>query len=103
MSLEKRVIRVIRIDAGAESDRARKPRRRRGREPSEETAGQAAVIVDHDPCGELVSDAGLIWNHFNFLAQCLPSRQSIVAGGFAEIGMPQQKSAGWARAFRQIQ
>jgi hypothetical protein len=94
MSLEKRVTRVIGMNAGAESDRARKARCRRGREPSEETAGQAAVIVDHDPSGEFVGDAGLIWNHFKFLAQRRPSRQSIVAGGFAEIGMPQQKSAG---------
>jgi hypothetical protein len=75
--------RVIGMNAGAESDRARKPRCRRGREPSEETAGQAAVIVDHDPSGELVGGVGLIWNHFKFLAQRLPSRQSIMAGGFA--------------------
>jgi hypothetical protein len=39
----------------------------------EEAAGQARVIVDHDwP----VSD-GLIWNHFKFLTQAEPPRQSI--------------------------
>jgi hypothetical protein len=37
------------------------------------------MIVDHDPSGELASNAGLIWNHFIFLAQWLPSRQSIDA------------------------
>jgi hypothetical protein len=94
VSQGKRVTRVNRINAGAKSKRARKPRCRRGREPSEETAGQAAVIVDHNPSGELTSDAGLIWNHFNFLAQHRPSRQSIMAGGFAYISTPQQKSAG---------
>jgi hypothetical protein len=35
--------------AGAASKRARKSRGRRGGEPSEEAAGQAASIVDHDP------------------------------------------------------
>jgi hypothetical protein len=46
--------------------RARKPRSRRSREPSEKAAGQAAAIVDHDPRGELASDAGLIRNHVIF-------------------------------------
>jgi hypothetical protein len=57
--------------------------RPKSREPSEETARQAAVIVDHYPSGELVGGVGLIWNHFKFLAQRRPSRQSIMASGFA--------------------
>jgi hypothetical protein len=54
-----------------------KSRCRRGREPPEEAAGQAAAVVDHDRCGEQASGAGLIWNHFKFLTQGLRLRQSI--------------------------
>ncbi|HTE92673.1 MAG TPA: hypothetical protein VK678_04120, partial [Bradyrhizobium sp.] len=79
---------------GAASGRARKPRRRRGREPSEEAAGQAAAIVDHDPSGEFVRNAGLIWNHSAFLAHSLPSRQSIDGQRRYLDGVAQQKSAG---------
>jgi hypothetical protein len=45
---------------GAASDRARVSG---CREASEEAAGQAAAIVDHDPSGELAREAGLISNH----------------------------------------
>jgi hypothetical protein len=48
---------------GATSDRARESR---CREASEEAAGQATAIVDHDPSGELAREAGLIWNHVIF-------------------------------------
>jgi hypothetical protein len=88
----KREVAATQKDRAAASERAAKFRGRRGREPSEETAGQPAAIVDHDAPA---SNAGLIWNHFNFLAQWLPPRQSIDAGQLLlEIGMPQQKSAG---------
>jgi hypothetical protein len=59
-------IRANNRNVGAASERARKPCSRRGREPSEEAAGQAAVIVDHDPSGELACDVGLISNHLIF-------------------------------------
>jgi hypothetical protein len=63
------------MQAGAASKRARKSRCCRGRKSSEEAAGQAAAIVDHDPRNELAGSSGLIWNHFDFLAHRRPSRQ----------------------------
>jgi hypothetical protein len=59
-------MRATRKNAGAASKRAWKSRCRRSRESSEEAAGQAAAIVDHDRRGELAGGAGLIWNHSNF-------------------------------------
>jgi hypothetical protein len=59
-------MREIQGNVSAASKRAWKFRCRRGREPSEEAAGQAAAVVDHDPSGELARNAGLIWNHFIF-------------------------------------
>jgi hypothetical protein len=62
-----RVKRAKRGSAGAASTRARKsPGKSRRREPSEEAAGQAAAIIDHDGRGEPASDAGLVWNHSIF-------------------------------------
>src|SRR5260370_33658779 len=63
-------------NVSATSERACKFRCRRGRETPEEAAGQARAIVDHDRRDKLASD-GLIWNHFKFLTQGQPPRQSI--------------------------
>jgi hypothetical protein len=48
--------------AGAVLLRARKLRCRRGREPSEEAAGQARAVVNHDASAK----AGLIQGHAGF-------------------------------------
>src|SRR6185437_13490747 len=61
-------------EVSADSTRASKLRRRRGPEPSEEAAGQARAIVDHDAPA---NHAGLIQNHSKFLTQGLSPRQSI--------------------------
>ncbi len=53
-------IRANNQDTRAASERARKFRCRRRREPSEEAAGQARAIVDDDATA---SNAGLIWGH----------------------------------------
>jgi hypothetical protein len=53
-------------NVSAVSERAGKSRCRRRREPSEEAAGQAAAIVDHDALGDSEGGLGLIWNHFQF-------------------------------------
>ena len=56
---------------------ARKLGRRRGRKTSEEAAGQARAIVDHEGGDDPAGAAGLIWNHPGFLTRGFPRRQSI--------------------------
>jgi hypothetical protein len=70
-------LRAIQGNVSAASKRAWKARRRRGREPSKEAAGQARAIVDDNSLDEPADSTGLIWNHFKFLTQGLPPRQSI--------------------------
>jgi hypothetical protein len=59
-------VRAIEGNVSAASKPAREFRRRRGREAAEKAPGQAATVVDHDPCGELAREAGLIWSHVFF-------------------------------------
>jgi hypothetical protein len=54
---------LLREKGVAASVRAAKFRGRRSRKPPEETAGQAAAIVDDDGCDAPASHVGLIWNH----------------------------------------
>jgi hypothetical protein len=54
------------LDLGARLSRASKLRGRRGRKASEETAGQAAAIVDHDAPAD---NAGLVQNHGVYIAR----------------------------------
>jgi hypothetical protein len=65
------------MNVSAASNAAAKLGRRRGRKASEEAAGQARAIVDHEGCDVPACKAGLIWNHFKFLTQGLRLRQSI--------------------------